>query len=415
MLKASLLMGATVLALSVVAPAMAQQTVKIGAVYPLSGNSASTGNYAKMAFEMGTDLINNGDPELGKIFPLAKGGGLPGLKGAKIQLIVADNQGTPQAGANQTLRLITEEKVAGLVCCFQSAITVTASAVAEKYGVPFINGESVAANLTERGFKWFFRTTPVAADFAKAYSVFLKEQKAAGLKVDSIALVHENTEYGNSVSSVISDAFAKEGLNVMMKVPYSANGPDVQPQVLQLKEKNPDVVIFISYTQDAILYAKTMKELNWKPSIMIADDGGFNDPAFVKQMGPITEGLISRSVFAQGKPGSVPTLVEALYKKKTGGDGLDDVSARSLQAFFVLADAINRAGSTEPAKVQAALKATDLKPDQLVAGYDGVKFDDKGQNVLASTLVTQLKSSNYVAVWPKARATDPLVLPYKGW
>ena len=121
-----------------------------------------------------------------------------------------------------------------------------------------------------------------------------------------------------------------------------------------------------------------MKELNWKPAILIADDGGFNDPAFVKQMGSGPEGLISRSVFAQGKPGSVAAMMDALYKKKTGGDGLDDVSARGLQGFFVLADAINRAGSTEPAKVQAALKATDLKPDQLVAGYDGVKFDAQG-------------------------------------
>ncbi|MEI6201384.1 MAG: branched-chain amino acid ABC transporter substrate-binding protein, partial [Enhydrobacter sp.] len=116
-----------------------------------------------------------------------------------------------------------------------------------------------------------------------------------------------------------------------------------------------------------------------------------------------------------GKPGSVAAMMDALYKKKTGGDGLDDVSARVLQGFFVVADAINRAGSVEPAKVQAALKATDIKPEQLIAGYDGVKFDDKGQNILASTLVTQLKSSNYVAVWPKARATGPLVLPYKGW
>ncbi|SJZ85651.1 branched-chain amino acid transport system substrate-binding protein [Enhydrobacter aerosaccus] len=407
--------GAALVALAIALPAFAQETVKIGAVYPLSGNSASTGNYAKMAFEMGADIINNGNPELAKIFPLAKGGGLPGLKGAKIQMVIADNQGTPAAGQNQTLRLITEEKVAALICCYQSGITLTASAVAERYGVPFLNAESVAANLTERGFKWFFRTTPVAADFAKAYSTFLKEQQAAGRKVDSIALVHENTEYGNSVSSVISDAFKKDGLNITMNVAYSANSTDVQPQVLQLKEKNPDVVIFVSYTSDAILYAKTMKEVNWKPAILIADDGGFNDPAFTKAMGSVTEGLISRSVFAPGKPGSVPAILDALYKKKTGGDGLDDVSARVLQGFFVVADAINRAGSTDPAKIRDALKATDLKPDQLVAGYDGVKFDDKGQNVLASTLVTQLRNSQYVSVWPKARATDPLVLPYKGW
>ena len=413
--RRTIVAGATLAVVGLATGATAQEAVKIGVIYPLSGNSASAGNYSKMAIEVGADVINNGNADLAKILPLAKGGGLPGLKGAKIQMVIADNQGTPQAGANQTLRLITEEKVAALICCYQSAITVTASAVAEKYGVPFLNAESVASNLTERGFKWFFRTTPVAADFASAYLTFLKEQKAAGRKIDSIAIVHENTEYGNSVSSVIGDAFAKGGLNVSMKVAYAANGPDVQPQVLQLKEKNPDVVIFISYTQDAILYAKTMKELNWKPSILIADDGGFNDPAFTKQMGPVTEGLISRSVFAQGKPGSVAAMMDALYKKKTGGDGLDDVSARVLQGFFVVADAINRAGSTEPAKIQAALKATDIKPDQLIAGYDGVKFDAKGQNVLASTLVTQLKNSNYVAVWPKSRATDPLVLPYKGW
>jgi branched-chain amino acid transport system substrate-binding protein len=189
----------------------------------------------------------------------------------------------------------------------------------------------------------------------------------------------------------------------------------VQPQVLQLKEKKPDVAIFISYTSDASLYAKTMKAVNWKPAILIADDGGFNDPAFVKAMGAETEGLISRSVFAPGKPGSVAAICDALYKKKTGGDGLDDVSSRALQGFFVMADAIDRAGSTEPAKIRDALRATDLKPEQLVAGYDGVKFDDKGQNILASTLVTQLRNSQYVSVWPKSRATHELILPYKGW
>ena len=85
--RQAVLAGAALIAFGFAADAGAQQTVKIGAVYPLSGNSASTGNYAKMAFEMGADIINKGDPELAKIFPLAKGGGLPGLKGAKIQLV----------------------------------------------------------------------------------------------------------------------------------------------------------------------------------------------------------------------------------------------------------------------------------------------------------------------------------------
>lgn len=406
--------AAGLIALGLAAGAAAQQPVKIGIIYPLSGNSASAGNYSKMAIEVGADVVNNGNAELAKIMPIAKGGGLSGLGGAKVQLVFADNQGTPAAGQNQALRLISEEKVAALIGAYQSGITLTASAIAERHGVPFLTAESVAANLTERGFKWFFRTTPVAIDFARAYSTFLKEQKAAGQKVGSIALVHENTEYGNSVAGVIADQFAKDGLPVTQKIAYSANSSDVQPQVLQLKEKNPDVAIFISYTSDAILYAKTMKELGWKPAIMIADNAGFNDPAFIKAMGSTVEGLVNRSAYAGGKPGSVPALFNDLYKAKSGVD-LDDVSVRGLQGFLVMADALNRAGSTDPAKIRDALKATDLPASQMAAGYDGVKFDDKGQNVLASSLVTQLRGGQYLAIWPKARATTEVILPYKGW
>src|SRR5262245_65063837 len=276
-------LGAALMALGSAQNAAAQQFVKIGAIYPLSGNAASAGGFSKAAIELAVDLINNGNPNL-KDVPLADGKGLPGLGGAKVEVIFADNQGTPAAGQNQALRLISEEKVVALIGAYQSGITVTTSAIAERHGIPFLTAESVAANLTERGFKWFFRTTPVAIDFARAYSAFLKEQKAAGQKVGSIALVQENTEYGNSVASVIAEQFAKDGLPVTQKIAYSANSTDVQPQVLQLKEKNPDVVIFISYTSDAILYTKTMKELGWKPAIMIADNAGFNDPAFVKSM-----------------------------------------------------------------------------------------------------------------------------------
>jgi branched-chain amino acid transport system substrate-binding protein len=83
---------------------------------------------------------------------------------------------------------------------------------------------------------------------------------------------------------------------------------------------------------------------------------------------------------------------------------------------MVLVDAIDRAKSTEPAKIQAALKATDLKPDQLIMGFKGVKFDDKGQNILAAGLVIQLQDGeSYVPVWPKEQATAQPALPYKGW
>src|SRR5262252_2530807 len=408
------LVGAATLSLALTGAALAQSSVKIGAIYPLSGVAATAGLNGKAAIEVAADIINNAHPELGDL-PLAKNAGLAGLGGAKVDVVFADNQGTPAAGQNQAVRLITEEKVVALNGAYQSGITLTASAAAERYGIPFLSGDSVATNLTERGFKWFFRTTPIATDFAHIYVQFLKDMKAKGMKTDKIAVVHENTEYGTSVASVVTSIFKENGLNITQDIPYSANASDVQSQVLQLKDKKPDVLIFVSYTADAILYAKTMKSLDYKPPIVIADNAGFSDPSFVAAVGNIVQGVFNRSSWSVGAPGTTTYLVNEMYKKKSGVD-LDDTTARIMQGFMVMVDAVNRAGSTEPAKIQAALRATDLKPNQLIMGFKGVKFDEKGQNILASALVIQLQTGvNYVPVWPKERATAEPILVYKGW
>src|SRR6187399_2078788 len=195
------LLSAVAMSAAIAGSAAAQdKTVKIGAIFPLSGNAASAGVHAKAAIETAVEIINGGNAALGNL-PVTKNAGLKGLGGAKVEVVFADNQGSPATGQNQALRLITEEKVVALSGAYQSGITLTASAIAEKYSIPFVNGESVAASLTERGFKWFFRVTPVASDFAKIYLDFLKDVKASGQKVDNIALVHENTEYGTSVAS----------------------------------------------------------------------------------------------------------------------------------------------------------------------------------------------------------------------
>jgi branched-chain amino acid transport system substrate-binding protein len=409
------LLSAAAISVALANGASAQdKIVKIGAIFPLSGNAASAGVHAKAAIEVAVDIINNAHPELGN-FPLAKNAGLAGLAGAKVEVVFADNQGSPATGQNQALRLITEEKAVALIGAYQSGITLTASAIAEKYGIPFVNGESVASNLTERGFKWFFRTTPIATDFAKVYYEFLTEMKAGGAKTDSIALVHDNTEYGTSVAGTITSTFKEKGLAVALDIAYASNATDVQSQVLQLKEKKPDVVIMISYTSDAILFAKTMQAQDYKPAMLLADDAGYSDPSFIKAVGKISQGAFNRSSWGAGPPGSPTAVIADLYKKKSG-DEMDDTAARQMQGFFVLMEAIDRAGSTEPAKIQAALKATDLKPDQLMIGYRGVKFDDKGQNVLASGFIIQLQDGeNYVTVFPKAGAEKPPVMPYKGW
>jgi branched-chain amino acid transport system substrate-binding protein len=404
---------AAALVAAIAVPAYAADPVKIGVIYPLTGNAASAGQSAKDAVNLGAEIVNTAHPEL-KALPLGNTGGLPNLGGAKIELDEADHQGNPQVGQQQTLRLITQDHVVAMLGTYHSSVSLVATAVAERQGIPYLVADSVASNITGRGFKWTFRTTPIAPDFAKAYSEFLTDLKKAGRKIDNIAIVNENTDYGTSVGASIVEAAKTANITVAAQIPYNANGSDVTAQVLQLKTLNPDAVIFVSYTSDIILYFKTMKNLDYLPPIIIGDDAGFSDPSFIPNVGDLAQGAINRSAFDIGKPGSNSYVVDQMFKAKHGRD-LDDTSARWLQGFLVLTDAINRAGSTDPEKIQAALRATDLKPDQLIMGYNGVKFDDTGQNTLAATYLVQLKGKEYVSVWPADRATAKLELPMKGW
>lgn len=400
------------LAVTLGVPAQAAD-VKIGVIYPLTGNAASAGQSAKDAIELAAEIVNTAHPEL-KALPLGATAGLPNLGGAKIVLDGADHQGNPQVGQQQTLRLITQDHVVAMIGSYHSSVTLVATAVAERQGIPFLVADSVAANITGRGFKWTFRTTPIAPDFAKAYTDFIEDLKKSGKKIDSVAIVSENTDYGTSVGNSIEQAAKDAHIKVAARIPYNANTSDVSAQVLQLKTLKPDVVIFVSYTSDSILYMKTMKNLDYLPPLIIGDDAGFSDPSFVPNVGDISQGAVDRSAFAAGKPGSNSYIVNELFKAKYHRD-LDDTSARWMQGVFTLADAINRAGSTEPAKIQAALRATDLKTDQLMIGYKGVKFDQTGQNVLASTYLIQLQGKEYVSIWPEDRATNKLEWPMKGW
>jgi branched-chain amino acid transport system substrate-binding protein len=413
MAHARLMLAAALLASAFALPAHAADTIKIGVIYPLTGNAAPAGNSAKDAVELGLEIVNGEHPEL-KGIPLAETAGLPNLGGAKIELVSADHQGNPSVGQNQTLRLITQDKVVAMLGAYHSSVALTSTAAAERQGIPYLVADSVALNITQRGFKWTFRVGPIAPDFAKAYTTFLNELRKSGKTINSMAIVNENTDYGSSVAASVLEAAKAANIPVAAQIAYNANSTDVTAQVLQLKDKKPDAVIFISYTADTVLYFKTMKNLDYLPPIIIGDDAGFSDPTFIPNVGDLAQGAVNRSAWDTGNPGSITYKVNEMFKKKYGRD-LDDTSARWMQGFLVLAEAINRAGSTDPAKIQAALKATDLKADQLMIGYQGVKFDETGQNTLSATYLIQLQGKEYKSVWPENRATAKFEYPMKGW
>lgn len=388
-------------------------TVDIGYIEALTGNAAAAGQSIKQAGELAVEIVNRPHPDLAPL-PLAAGSGLPNLGGAEVAVIWADNQGSPAVAQSDALRLITQNHVIALCGAYQSSCTLTSSAVAERYGIPYVAGESAAANLTERGYKWFFRTTPYGPDFARLYLDFLAAVAKTGMPTGKIAVVHENTDYGTSVADSMVKTAADRGIKIAERIAYNANGTDVSPQVLELKKAGPDVIIFISYTSDSILYLKTMKTLGYRPPIVIGDDSGFSDPSFIKTVGPIAQGALNRSAFVPGPPDSITYKINALFKQRTGRE-MDDTTARSMQGFLVLCDAINRAGSTKAEAIRAALAATDLPANELMIGYKGVKFNAQGQNILAYSLMIQLQGDAYVPVWPTAQATAKLELPFKGW
>ena len=406
---------APLLAACLAAPAAAQEEVKIGVIYPLTGAAASTGLELRNAAQLAADLIDGTDKSLG--LPLAGAGGLPGLKGAKIRLVFADHQGNPQVGATEAERLITQEKVVALAGCYFSSVTATASQTAERYGVPFLNGESSSPALTQRGFKWFFRTTPHDELFVKNAFDFLRDlERKKGVKPRRIAILAENTEFGTGAAR-LQERYAKEGgYQVVEKVLYPPKSTQLTSEVQKLKAARPDVVMQSSYLGDAILSVKTYKDLGFLPTALLANDAGFNDSEFLKTLGKDGDFAISREVWALDlaarKPviGKANQLLQARHQVNFNGN-----SARAFTAIFALADALNRAGSTRPEAIQKALRETSIAGDQLIMPWGGIQFDENGQNTKGAGIIVQVQEGKYVTVWPFELASRDVVWPLPAW
>src|ERR1700691_2191578 len=136
-MKRASYIATAVLAAAIAVPAYAADPVKIGAIYPLTGNAASAGQSAKDAVHLGAEIVNTAHPEL-KGLPLGATGGLPNLGGAQIVLDEADHQGNPQIGQQQTLRLITQDHVTAMLGTYHSSVSLVATAVGEQQGAPQI-------------------------------------------------------------------------------------------------------------------------------------------------------------------------------------------------------------------------------------------------------------------------------------
>src|ERR1700748_2792494 len=156
--RRNVLLGApAAAALAPIAGRAQTSEVVIGVIYPLSGASAQIGVDAQKSYETAAEIINKSyDFDL----PLARGEGLPGLGGAKVRLVFADHQADPQKGRAEAERLITPDKVCGIIGTYQSAVAVTVSQVCERYQIPFLSADNSSPSLHRRGLKFYFRASP---------------------------------------------------------------------------------------------------------------------------------------------------------------------------------------------------------------------------------------------------------------
>jgi branched-chain amino acid transport system substrate-binding protein len=396
-------------------PAAQTKEVVIGVLYPMTGPVAQIGIDAVNVIKVAVEIIND---DVNINVPLGKGVGLPRLGGAKVRVVVVDHQGKPDLGLAEAERLITQEKVHALFGAYFSSVTNTASQVAERMGIPMLNADSSSPALTERGFKWFFRTSPHDGHFSQVMFDFMRDfEKKRNIKFKSVAILNEDTTFGTDSAKVQEELAKKYGYEVAAKIPFRTGTTSLDAEVGRLKASNADVMLPSLYTSDAILLTRTARNLDYNPKMIIAQNAGYTDPKFVAEIGKEAEGAITRAPFALDLTARKPLIpsVNDMFKKLSGGRDLSDVSARAFTGFITLMDAINRAGSTDPGAIQKALRETNIPADQLIMPWTGVKFDEKGQNAGARALLQQMQGGAYHTVYPFELAMKELIYPTPAW
>jgi branched-chain amino acid transport system substrate-binding protein len=410
--RRNVLLGATATAALLPMAARAEvPEVKIGVIYPLSGASAQIGVDAQKSFETAAEIINgNYDYDL----PLARGEGLPGLGGAKVQLVFADHQADPQKGRAEAERLITQEKVCAIIGTYQSAVAVTVSQICERYQIPFISADNSSPSLHRRGLKFYFRASPHDEMFSAAMFDFFDAMKKKGTRIDTLSLFHEDTIFGTDSGNAQLKIAGERGYKVLADIKYRANSPSLSAEVQQLKAANADVLMPSSYTTDGILLVKTMAELGYKPPAIVAQDAGFSEKALYDAVGDKLEGVISRGSFSLDLAAKRPMVgkINAMFKEKSGKD-LNDFSSRQFMGLIVIADAINRAKSVDGDKIREALVATDMPGEQTIMPWKRVKFDEMGQNNDADPVLLQYIGGKFVTIFPPQAAVAEATWPMK--
>ncbi|MGE4165819.1 MAG: ABC transporter substrate-binding protein, partial [Xanthobacteraceae bacterium] len=351
--------------------------VKVGILLPLSGPVAPIGQNNRRGHALAIEEIN-------------AAGGIKSLGNAKLVMVDGDTQGNPKTGIQETEKLIAQG-VSAILGAYQSNVTFPTTQIAEKSGVPYIDPVAIADSITEgRNFKYTFKVAPKASWYARDQFRFMKWiGEKSGKPIKRVVLMYEDTLFGQSTSKGQAAAAAQLGIEVVDKIAYPAETPDMTPTISRVKQLNPDALVLVSYIADAVLITKTMKELNVDIPIM-GTSAGHIDPAYIANLGALAENSFTVGEWNPDLKKAGAAKIAERFEKKFGVP-MNGHAAETYMATMVLADALERAGSADRAKLREALSNTSICGYRNILPYNCIKFDATGQSPEGQHVLLQVQ------------------------
>jgi branched-chain amino acid transport system substrate-binding protein len=383
--------------------------VKVGAVYPLSGGAANQGNQTKAGAIIAADEVN------------AKGG-IPALGGAKIKLIFGDSQSKPDVGASETERILQRENVDLFIGSYQSAVTIVATEVAERYKAPWLVTGSVADKITERGFKYVFRPNNKAIyDAREQLEAITTLTKETGKGPKSIGILVEGTDWGKSHAANLRIQAKEKKYEIVFDEAYSPGTVDFSAQILKIKSRKPEALVLAMYTPDHIVFTKQTYEGRLDIPYGIHSVGaGSEDPNFYKAVPVEAINYMFVQEDFQIDITEVVDWTKPIDKKfrEMLGYELTSYGAQGYSAIYTVYDILQRAGSVDKEKLRDAFVKTNITSGPaLIMGWQKIAFDKDGQNVDAHGCISQNFKGKRTTIWPVANRPKNIkpVWPIPAW
>jgi branched-chain amino acid transport system substrate-binding protein len=376
--------------------AVAAEDVKIALVAPLSGRWARQGQLKKMGAEMAIEEINSQ-------------GGIKALGGAKIVLREADAGDSVEKAVSAAQRVLTREKISAGIGSWLSSFTLGVTEVAERLQVPWLT-LSYADNITERGFKYTFQTSPVSSLQAEqALDLVVEIGKKNNRPLKKAALVGDNTAATVFFFKPLREKLlAAKGIELVADEVWTPPLADATSIVQKLRATQPDIVFYgATNFPDSVQVLQKVKEFNVK-TIIQGVGAWLVTPEYVKAIGKENLDGIQTVVAAHPLKGQ-----EELVKKfvqRTGEPFMTQDPLCTYAHVWLIKEAAEQAKSADPKAIREALAKIDLTSGPAATTlYPGrIRFDERGRRVGAIPIIVQWQNGEPYTVVPTAVSTRPL-------